>query len=178
MWDAEQDDEAAFDRRLDSVVREVGDRGKLQGSAVAYTAAATATGGTAAAQAQRPAFAPSPAPVLAPAPAPAPALAPAAKVPAIAPVAPTLDASSLLARERDELVWQVQQISSHLASLTELSAATTPRDQQQPPLVPTPQSSAQLSEAFYLLEVRENALVCAIFMLKPRAFTKTGSGRT
>ena len=28
MWDAEKDDAASFDRRLDSVVREVGDRGK------------------------------------------------------------------------------------------------------------------------------------------------------
>lgn len=29
MWDAEQDDDAAFERRLDSVVREIGERGKL-----------------------------------------------------------------------------------------------------------------------------------------------------
>jgi hypothetical protein len=29
MWDAEQDDDTAFERRLDSVVREIGDRGKL-----------------------------------------------------------------------------------------------------------------------------------------------------
>jgi hypothetical protein len=28
MWDAEQDDDAAFNNRLDSVVREIGDRGK------------------------------------------------------------------------------------------------------------------------------------------------------
>ena len=29
MWDAENDDEAAFERRLDAVVREIGERGKL-----------------------------------------------------------------------------------------------------------------------------------------------------
>ena len=29
MWDAENDDDAAFERRLDAVVREVGERGKL-----------------------------------------------------------------------------------------------------------------------------------------------------
>ena len=29
MWDAEKDDDAAFERRLDSVVREIGERGKL-----------------------------------------------------------------------------------------------------------------------------------------------------
>ena len=28
MWDAEKDDDAAFERRLDSVVREIGERGK------------------------------------------------------------------------------------------------------------------------------------------------------
>jgi hypothetical protein len=29
FWDADQDDDAAFDRRLGAVLREVGDRGKL-----------------------------------------------------------------------------------------------------------------------------------------------------
>ena len=29
MWDAENDDDAAFERRMASVVREVGERGKL-----------------------------------------------------------------------------------------------------------------------------------------------------
>eukprot|EP01046_Picozoa_sp_COSAG06_P119432 COSAG06_NODE_66698_length_253_cov_2.000000_1_plen_49_part_01 len=29
MWDAEKDDDAAFERRLDTVVREIGERGKL-----------------------------------------------------------------------------------------------------------------------------------------------------
>ena len=29
MWDAENDDDATFERRLGSVMREIGDRGKL-----------------------------------------------------------------------------------------------------------------------------------------------------
>ena len=29
FWDAEQDDDAAFERRVDAVMREVGERGKL-----------------------------------------------------------------------------------------------------------------------------------------------------
>ena len=29
FWDAESDDDAAFERRLDGVVREIGDRGQL-----------------------------------------------------------------------------------------------------------------------------------------------------
>jgi len=30
FWDADQDDDAAFERRLDVVLREIGDRGKIQ----------------------------------------------------------------------------------------------------------------------------------------------------
>ena len=66
FWDADQDDDAAFERRLDALVREIGDRGKLRVS-----------------EAVPPEPTPAPAPALAPAPAPAPALAPA---PAPAPV--------------------------------------------------------------------------------------------
>jgi len=33
FWDAESDDDAAFERRLDTVVREIGDRGKLTSTA-------------------------------------------------------------------------------------------------------------------------------------------------
>ena len=29
MWDADKDDDAAFEHRLDNVVREIGDRGKV-----------------------------------------------------------------------------------------------------------------------------------------------------
>ena len=61
MWDAENDDDAAFDRRMASVVREIGERGKL---IVAESVPPVHTGERA--------------PTLAPAPEPAQALAPAA----------------------------------------------------------------------------------------------------
>jgi len=85
MWDAEKDDDAAFDRRLDSVVREIGERGK------AMVAEAVPPF-------REPMPAPAPAPALVaatrtttPAPAPPPALAPAFEptpepAPATAPV--------------------------------------------------------------------------------------------
>jgi hypothetical protein len=79
MWDAEQDDDAAFNNRLDSVVREIGDRGKvLVAEAVPPLHEPTPA----------PEPAPAPAPALAPAPAPAPAstsAAAAAAAPAAAP---------------------------------------------------------------------------------------------
>ena len=52
MWDAEKDDDASFERRLDSVVREIGDRGKLMVGDVVMLAEPTAT------------LAPAPAPAL------------------------------------------------------------------------------------------------------------------
>ena len=123
MWDADKDDDAAFERRLDPVVRELGDRGKRQR---ATATAAAATAGT-----------PSPAP--APAPPPAPALA-SVRAPAPAPtvVAPALVPldSSQLALERDELRRQVQQMSSQLASAEVSSGASS--------------HHLNLSEAFYL----------------------------
>ena len=70
MWDAEKDDDDAFERRLDNVVREIGERGKaLLPEAVTPFREQT------------------PAPVPAPAPSPAPALAPA-PAPVSAPSAP------------------------------------------------------------------------------------------
>ena len=57
MWDAEKDDDAAFEKRLDNVVREIGDRGRL---IVAYHEAA----------APLEPFEPTPAPAPAPAPTP------------------------------------------------------------------------------------------------------------
>jgi hypothetical protein len=60
MWDAENDDDATFERRLDSIVREIGDRGKVQ---VAEAVPPF----------REPTPAPAPAPTAAPAPAPAPA---------------------------------------------------------------------------------------------------------
>jgi hypothetical protein len=87
FWDADQDDDAAFDRRLGTVLREVGDRGKpvlseavppsLREPTPAPAPAPTLT------HLQRaPARAPAPAPVAAPAPAPAPARTPTPAVPA------------------------------------------------------------------------------------------------
>ena len=64
---AEQDDEAAFEKRLDTVVREIGDRGKPK----------RVHEGVPPAPAPTPAPAPAPRPRAAPAPAPAPATAPA-----------------------------------------------------------------------------------------------------
>jgi hypothetical protein len=84
FWDAETDDDAAFERRLDSVVREIGDRGKVlsmvsEAVPPPPVAASRAPGMSAAGQASASAAtsaaaaAPAPAPALAPAPAPAPA---------------------------------------------------------------------------------------------------------
>jgi hypothetical protein len=83
FWDADQDDDAAFDRRLSAVLREVGDRGKLMLSEAVPPSFREPT----------PAPAPAPAstrePVRAPAPAPGPVQAPAlAQSTALAP-APT-----------------------------------------------------------------------------------------
>ena len=69
MWDAEMDDDAAFERRLDAVAREIGDRGKPMLMAFAPAPAPT------------PAVAPATAPAPAPAPAPASAAVSAAATP-------------------------------------------------------------------------------------------------
>jgi hypothetical protein len=82
MWDAEKDDDAAFERRVDSVVREIGERGKLAMVSEAVPpfhepspapAPAPAPASSLAPAARKAAVAPAPAPVSAPAPAPAPA---------------------------------------------------------------------------------------------------------
>ena len=67
MWDAENDDDAAFERRMASVVREVGERGKL---IVAEPVPPV--------RAPTPAPAPEPARALAPAPTRTPAVVAAA----------------------------------------------------------------------------------------------------
>ena len=73
MWDAENDDDAAFERRLDSVVREIGDRGKaLLPEAVTPSRQPT----PAPAPALASATAPTPAPTTARTPDPAPTPAP------------------------------------------------------------------------------------------------------
>lgn len=74
FWDAESDDDSAFERRLDGLVREIGDRGKLisvMPEAVPPGAASMPT------HARAPSVAPAPAPVPAAAPPVAAALAPA-----------------------------------------------------------------------------------------------------
>ena len=111
FWDADQDDDAAFDRRLGAVLREVGERGKLVLSEAVPPSFREPTPAPAPAPAHA-ALAPAPAPLpvstrrvaealataVAPVPA-APALAPApapARVPtpALAPLAPTPAAPS------------------------------------------------------------------------------------
>ncbi len=63
MWDADNDDDALFERRMDNVVREIGDRGK-----VLLPEAVTPF--------REPSAAPTPTTISSPAPAPAPALVP------------------------------------------------------------------------------------------------------
>ena len=65
FWDADQDDDAAFDRRLGAVLREVGGRGKLMLSEAVPPSF------------REPTPAPAPAPTSTPAPAPAPSRGPA-----------------------------------------------------------------------------------------------------
>ena len=147
MWYADTDDNATFERRLDGVVREIGDRGKLMVAEAILSLEPT------------PAPAPAAAPMMTAAPAPAATAQPAAKsmlaapvrappvgpVPAPAPIpaksTSTLDAR--LALERESLMQQVQQLSSQLASID--ASATLP---SQSPGMPPP--STQLSESFYL----------------------------
>ena len=144
MWAAEQDDDAAFEGRIDGVVREIGDRGKLL---VADVSSLEPT------PAPEPAQAPAPAPAMAPAtapaaatfdaaPAPAPVPAPAPAL-AVHPPTSTLDASRL-AIERDSLMHQVQQLSTQLASVG--ASTALPSQSLLAPLPPT----SQLSESFYL----------------------------
>jgi hypothetical protein len=83
MWDAENDDDAAFERRVDSVVREIGERGKLIAPESVPPVCETApTPAPAPELAPAPEVAPGPTPTRAPAPAPAmssttgPAIAP------------------------------------------------------------------------------------------------------
>jgi hypothetical protein len=84
MWDADKDEDAAFDRRLDTVVREMGERGKpllvpevvtpFREPISAPAPAPIPALAPALAPAPAPAPVPTPAPALVPAPAPAPAL--------------------------------------------------------------------------------------------------------
>ena len=87
MWDAEKDDDASFERRLDSVVREIGDRGKVQ---VSEAVPPPATPAPAPAPALIPTLAPAPMPAVAPAPAPAPMTTSPARQGSQPSVSPTL----------------------------------------------------------------------------------------
>eukprot|EP01052_Picozoa_sp_SAG31_P032143 SAG31_NODE_3491_length_4203_cov_2.510478_5_plen_186_part_00 len=97
FWEAEKDDDDTFERRVDPVEREIGNRGKpVQAS---HRELALASG-----------FAPQPLPASPPGPVPAPA--PLSSPPVVAPAFPRVSAvgtlapnddSSVLVQERDEL---------------------------------------------------------------------------
>ncbi len=125
FWNAEEDDDAAFERRVDPVVREIGDRAKRMRPRVDSTLT----------------VAPAPAPAPAAASAPAPQLAASTTSPT--------DSFAWSAIERDELARQVRnEISSQVASM-ELSA--TELEPAMPSSSSTSMSQQQhLSEAFYL----------------------------
>ena len=125
MWDAEKDDDASFERRVDSIVREIGQRGKLgmpeavppeptPAPAPAPAVFRTIAPAAAPAPAPAPAPVPTPARIIAPAPAPAPvpSVAPA---PALAPApAPETRFSPSLQQDRQHqsLVIQPSNIST------------------------------------------------------------------
>ena len=143
MWDADQDDDAAFESRLANIVREIGDRGKLMVPQSVLPLEPT----PAPAPAPAPASASTPIPMMVPAPAPAAHVLPArtvAPAPAPAPTVatPPLDPSRLML-ERDSLMQQVQQLSSQLAGVDTSSSGV-------PPQSTAPSGQQQLSESFYL----------------------------
>ena len=143
MWDADQDDDAAFESRLANIVREIGDRGKLMVPQAVLPLEPT----PAPAPAPAPASASTPIPMMVPAPAPAAHVLPArtvAPAPAPAPTVatPPLDPSRLML-ERDSLMQQVQQLSSQLAGVDTSSSGV-------PPQSTAPSGQQQLSESFYL----------------------------
>ena len=107
MWDAEKDDDTSFDRRLNSIVREIGERGMLRMPEAVPpepTPAPAPAPAVMRAAARAPAPAPAPAPAtaptptaalnLAPAPTPAPIPAPTTETLQLAPTALALDRTS------------------------------------------------------------------------------------
>ena len=154
MWDAEDDDCEAFERRFDAVCREIGDRGKLLMP-----------------QEVAPCVESAPAPAPAPAPAGTSTMAPALPTAtATTPVShvtthqpgpqtpkvsgPPSQRSSTLELEREELLREARHISSRLASIG-ASAIIPPistLDGSQPC-----SPSMQLSEAFFLECERQRA---------------------
>ena len=142
MRDAAEDDDAAFERRLDGVVREIGERGKLL---VASESGQEITEPTPA-----PAPAPTPPPALKPSlsTATAPVRSRTAQAPAPTslptPSAALVETASSLSLERDELLRQVQQVTSQLAAL-EANPAVVPTTG-----IASTNDSKMLSEAFFL----------------------------
>ena len=147
FWDVEKDNDAAFDCRVDSVVREIGDRGKVCLSEPALTPS------------REPASDLVP---LVPAPAPAPA-ADSDSIPAPAAVAVDLNTESstmnpsIMALDRENLMHQIQQLSSQLATIDSAPNAMPSAHLPRVAPVPSSQPSAQLSELFYLERERERA---------------------
>jgi hypothetical protein len=105
MWDAEQDDNAAFEQRLDNVVREIGDRGKLL-VPEAETPFREPTPAPAPAVVA-PGLTPSPSP----SPAPAPALVPAAAASPVSLTAATAPASTLATSTTDPVLVTAPQLT-------------------------------------------------------------------
>ena len=166
MYDAEQDDTAAFEGRLDAVCKEIGDRGKLMvPEAVPLREPTPAPGAT---EAEAPASVPAPpaarvetepAPVpertSAPAPTPTLASVPTPGLVAASSSTPALHRNpSTVGLERDELLRQVQHMTSQLASIETSTAAPV---HQQHGNLPSP----QLSEAYFLERERDRAATAA-----------------
>jgi hypothetical protein len=135
MWDAEDDDDATFERRLDSVVREIGERGMAPMDAASESSEWNPAPAPAPAPAPKPkrAVAPAPAPALRLAPAPAaPARAAAAKRPNTAAAAATATASpsaaisssrmQTLSPSALQVATQPGAVSAPAGNFTELSA--------------------------------------------------------
>jgi hypothetical protein len=141
LWDTDEDDDAAFERRLDAVVREIGDRGKP-----ARAQASVPTVGSAPPPAGTPA--PAPAPARAPVPAPAPARSPATTQQAqqVYPYTPTMPQQSGVAPP-------VQNGDSQQVNQQQLLDGSMPLFSQATPTG----SSSQLSEMFYLQLERDRA---------------------
>ena len=95
MWDAENDDEAAFERRVDSVTREIGERGKLN-----VPESVPPVRETAPTPAPAPARAVAPVVALAPSRAPAPALALSSTTIAASDPSPLSPTSTLVSQPR------------------------------------------------------------------------------
>ena len=143
FWDVENDNDAAFDCRVDSVVREIGDRGKVCLSEPALTPSRGPTSDLV---------------PLVPAPAPAAdsdsVPAPAAVTVGLKTESPTMD-QSRRALDRESLMHEIQQLSSQLATIDSAPNVTPTARLPRVAPVPSSQPSTQLSELFFLERERE-----------------------